>query len=123
LAALGIPTKSKTPAPKLTSPKPKPKLSAQKPKTTTYTIALDVRGNSLSTEQLAEKLKRWQMEFSTVNFLIGGPEGLSDICLNYADERLSLSELTFPHSLVRVMLIEQLYRAVSLLTGHPYHRA
>jgi len=58
-----------------------------------------------------------------VAFLIGGPDGLDDACLERADERLSLSALTFPHGLVRVMLAEQLYRAWTLHSGHPYHRA
>jgi 23S rRNA (pseudouridine1915-N3)-methyltransferase len=57
-----------------------------------------------------------------VVFLIGGPDGLADPVLERADERMSLSALTFPHGLVRILLAEQLYRAVSLLKGHPYHR-
>lgn len=87
-----------------------------------YSIALDVKGSLWNTTQLSEKLERWQTLTPTVNFFIGGPEGLSQSCLAIADERWSLSPLTFPHPMVRILLIEQLYRAWSLLNHHPYHR-
>lgn len=86
-------------------------------------VALDVAGRNLSTEALAEKFDDWRMQGSNVTFLIGGADGLDESCLMRADERLSLSALTFPHGLVRIMLAEQLYRAWTLLVGHPYHRA
>lgn len=87
-----------------------------------YIIALDVLGKSLSTPQFAEKLERWQMNHPSVYFLIGGSDGLSPGCLERANERWSLSSLTFPHGLVRVILVEQLYRSISILMHHPYHR-
>jgi 23S rRNA (pseudouridine1915-N3)-methyltransferase len=88
-----------------------------------FVVALDVGGKSMSTGQLALWLAARMPEGRDLTFLIGGPDGLARGCLNRADLRLSLSTLTFPHSLVRVMLIEQLYRAYSLNKGHPYHRA
>jgi 23S rRNA (pseudouridine1915-N3)-methyltransferase len=86
-------------------------------------LALDVKGRTWSTETLARKLDDWRMEGNDLAFLIGGADGLDGRCLDRADERLSLSALTFPHALVRVIVAEQLYRAWTLLTGHPYHRA
>lgn len=86
------------------------------------TIALDVKGEFWTTEQFAQHLRQTSDEGYTITFLIGGPDGLADTCLKQAAVRLSLSKLTFPHPLVRVILIEQLYRAQSILTNHPYHR-
>jgi 23S rRNA (pseudouridine1915-N3)-methyltransferase len=86
-------------------------------------IALDVAGQRLSTEQLARQLESWQMMGDNYSFLIGGPEGLSPDCLARADQRWSLSDLTLPHPLVRVLLAEQLYRAWTITVNHPYHRA
>ena len=86
-------------------------------------IALDVRGAAWSTEQLAEELSDWQMAGTPVSLLIGGPDGLSQDCLQRAQQRWSLSALTLPHPLVRVVLAEQLYRAWTITAGHPYHRA
>lgn len=86
-------------------------------------IALDVKGKSWSTEYLSSLLSEWMQDGRDVAFLIGGPDGLSDQCLTVADQRWSLSALTFPHPLVRVILAEQIYRAWSLLRNHPYHRA
>lgn len=85
-------------------------------------IALDVLGKPQTTETLAEALRNWQMEGGNTSFLIGGPDGLSTDCLNRATQRWSLSGLTLPHPLVRIVLAEQLYRAWSLLNNHPYHR-
>lgn len=85
-------------------------------------IALDVKGTSWSTEELAQKMAHWKLESPDVTFLIGGPDGLSQDCLDRAQERWSLSALTFPHALARIILLEQLYRAWSILAGHPYHR-
>lgn len=85
-------------------------------------VALDPRGRSLSTEALAGKLDGWLQEGRDVAFLVGGPEGLSAECLARSEERWSLSALTFPHMLVRVILAEQLYRAWTILRNHPYHR-
>ena len=86
-------------------------------------VALDVRGRTISTEELASKLDKWRGQGGDVCFLIGGADGLDGACLDRADECLSLSALTFPHQLVRVLLAEQLYRAWTVLHGHPYHRA
>lgn len=86
-------------------------------------IALDVRGKSLGTEQLAAKLSAWQMEGDDISLLVGGPDGLAPACLDRAAERWSLSALTLPHPLVRVLIAEQIYRAWSINHNHPYHRS
>jgi 23S rRNA (pseudouridine1915-N3)-methyltransferase len=86
-------------------------------------VALDVEGRQWSTEQLATTVGEWQMGGQNVALLIGGPDGLSAECLALAQQRWSLSNLTYPHPLVRVILAEQIYRAWSLLNNHPYHRA
>lgn len=85
-------------------------------------IALDVKGKPWSTEQLSEKLADWRMDGNNYSLLIGGPDGLSAQCLQRADVRWSLSALTLPHPLVRIVLIEQLYRAWTILNNHPYHK-
>ena len=85
-------------------------------------IALDVKGRNWSTEQLAEKIARWQMNGEQIALLIGGPDGLAQEVLQQAKERWSFSNLTLPHPLVRVVLVEQIYRAFSLLNNHPYHK-
>ena len=85
-------------------------------------IALDVRGKQISTEQLAQQLEGWQMSGDNYSLLIGGPDGLSSDCLERAEQRWSLSDLTLPHPLVRVLLAEQLYRAWTITVNHPYHR-
>jgi len=86
-------------------------------------LALDVQGRSWNTEQLAARLAEWLSEGRDLALLVGGPEGLAPACLERAQGRWSLSELTLPHPLVRVVVAEQLYRAWSLLHNHPYHRA
>lgn len=86
-------------------------------------IALEVDGRAWSTPQLAQLMRSWMAEGSDVALLVGGPEGLSPACRERADQHWSLSPLTLPHPLVRVLLAEQLYRAWSILSGHPYHRA
>ena len=85
-------------------------------------IALDERGESLDTAGWAKSLKQWMQDGRDVSLLVGGPDGLAPACLAAARARWSLSRLTFPHALVRVLVAEQLYRAWSLLQGHPYHR-
>lgn len=85
-------------------------------------IALDSRGLQWSTEELAAKLADWLREGRNLGFLIGGPEGLAPACLQRTEIRWSLSKLTFPHALVRILVTEQFYRAWTLLQGHPYHR-
>ncbi len=88
-----------------------------------FVVALDVIGRSLSTEQLATKLADWQMNGRDVCLIIGGPDGLSKACLDRADMRWSLSDLTLPHPLVRIVLMEQMYRAWTINANHPYHRS
>jgi 23S rRNA (pseudouridine1915-N3)-methyltransferase len=88
-----------------------------------YVVALDVGGQSMSTEQLRDWLARRLQAGRSLALLIGGPDGLAAACLARADQRWSLSALTMPHGLVRIVVAEQLYRAMSLLAGHPYHRA
>lgn len=85
-------------------------------------IALEVQGKSWSTGDLAVNLQHWQGSGDNVSLLVGGPDGLAPACLARADSRWSLSALTLPHPLVRVLLAEQLYRAWSINAGHPYHR-
>jgi len=85
-------------------------------------ITLDVLGQSLATPELANKLASFKDASQDITLLIGGPWGLSDKCLAAADESWSLSALTLPHPLVRIILLESLYRAVSVNSGHPYHR-
>jgi 23S rRNA (pseudouridine1915-N3)-methyltransferase len=85
-------------------------------------IVLDERGDAPTTKQLAERLERWQAEGDDVTFLVGGPDGLDAALKQSAHETLRLSSLTLPHAMVRVILAESLYRAWSLLKGHPYHR-
>lgn len=85
-------------------------------------IALDVRGQMWNTQQLAQALQEWQLERQAISLLIGGPDGLGDSCIKKAERIWSLSPLTLPHALVRIIVAEQLYRAWSLLNNHPYHR-
>lgn len=85
-------------------------------------VALDERGSALTTVALAAKLKHWQLESDVVALVIGGPDGLDATFKQAAHERIRLSDLTLPHAMVRVFLIEQLYRAWSINANHPYHR-
>lgn len=86
-----------------------------------FKIALTPEGKSLTTEGLSSKIAQWA-EHTEIVFFIGGASGLPPICLTHADYQLSLSKLTFPHMLVRVILAEQIYRAWTLLNNHPYHK-
>ncbi len=85
-------------------------------------VALDEHGTSLTTVALAARLRHWQLSGGDVALLIGGPDGLDPLLLQAAEERIRLSDLTLPHAMVRVLLVEQLYRAWSVNAGHPYHR-
>lgn len=87
-----------------------------------HVVALDVLGKTFGTEQLAETLEKWLPEGRNICLLVGGPEGLAPAALARANEKWSLSKLTLPHPLVRVLFAEQLYRAWTILKGHPYHR-
>lgn len=88
-----------------------------------FVIALDVKGKSISTEQFAVELAKWQQNGDPISILVGGPDGLAEVCLERAQQRWSLSALTLPHPIVRVVFAEQLYRAWSINSNHPYHRA
>ena len=85
-------------------------------------IAMDSQGKNWSTLQFAGKLAVWSQETNHFQFLIGGPDGLTGDCLNKANEVWSLSKLTFPHFMVRLLLTEQVYRALMINSGHPYHK-
>ena len=85
-------------------------------------VALDERGTAVTTVALADRLKAWQLSGDDVAIVIGGPDGLDGDFKKAAHERLRLSDLTLPHAMVRVLLIEQLYRAWSITINHPYHR-
>lgn len=85
-------------------------------------VALDEHGRQVSTRELADLLAGWMQSGRDVAFFIGGADGLDAGLLAWADLKLALSRLTLPHALARVLLIEQLYRAASLIAGHPYHR-
>lgn len=85
-------------------------------------IVLDERGRDLTTADLAKRLARWQEDAVPLCFVIGGADGVADDLKAEADELIRLSSLTLPHGLARLVLCEQLYRAVSILKNHPYHR-
>ena len=88
-----------------------------------HVVALDGRGKPWTSEHLAEQLGNWRMQGRDLAILIGGPDGHADEVLKRANQRWSLGPLTLPHMLVRLILAEQLYRATTILAGHPYHRA
>ncbi|CCO85561.1 23S rRNA (pseudouridine(1915)-N(3))-methyltransferase RlmH [Erwinia amylovora] len=85
-------------------------------------VTLDIPGQPLETPQLASQLERWKQDGRDVSLFIGGPEGLSPACKAAAEQSWSLSALTLPHPLVRVLVAESLYRAWSITANHPYHR-
>lgn len=87
-----------------------------------FKIALDRQGKTISSPQLAQSLQNWHDESQDIAILVGGPEGISAPILSKTDQIWSLSELTLPHPLVRVLVAEQIYRAFSILSNHPYHR-
>lgn len=85
-------------------------------------VTLEVHGKPWSTEHLAQELERWRLEARNVNLMVGGPEGLAPQVCERSEQRWSLSPLTLPHPLVRILLGEQIYRAWTVLNGHPYHK-
>lgn len=87
-----------------------------------HVVALDERGTALTTKALAARLQAWQSGGDDVALVIGGPDGLDPAFKAAAHERIRLSDLTLPHAMARVLLVEQLYRAWSVNAGHPYHR-
>jgi 23S rRNA (pseudouridine1915-N3)-methyltransferase len=87
-------------------------------------VALDEHGENLASEALADRIRRWRDEGRpALVVVIGGPDGLAPDLLAKADLRLAFGKVTWPHQLVRIMIFEQLYRAIAILSGHPYHRA
>lgn len=99
-----------------------PLLSAAIPKASVI-VALDPKGAAMTSESFAARLGEWLNEGKSVVFLIGGPDGLAPDLVKRAEIRLAFGAATWPHQLVRIMLLEQLYRATTILTGHPYHRS
>ncbi|MBM14456.1 MAG: 23S rRNA (pseudouridine(1915)-N(3))-methyltransferase RlmH [Halieaceae bacterium] len=89
---------------------------------TDHLVALDVSGSTISTEKISDRFDEWQMQGQHVSIVIGGPDGLDASVLRRSAERWSFGRITLPHSLVRVILAEQLYRVWSVQAGHPYHR-
>lgn len=89
----------------------------------THVVSLDGRGKTYSSEQLAQRLEAWRQGGKDLAFLIGGPEGHAPDVVAAANEAWSLGPLTLPHMMVRLLVVEQLYRAASMLANHPYHRA
>lgn len=87
-----------------------------------FLIVLDEKGLQFPSQELAQKLKHWSEHFKCITFVIGGADGIHEDILHKANLTWSLSKLTFPHAFVRVLIIEQLYRAYSILENHPYHR-
>ena len=85
-------------------------------------IALDDKGKDWTSADWSAQLQRWMAEYPHVNLIIGGPDGLSSTCLQACQQRVSLGRMTMPHALVRLVLLEQLYRAWTIYQGHPYHR-
>jgi 23S rRNA (pseudouridine1915-N3)-methyltransferase len=85
-------------------------------------LALDERGACWSSVEWAHNLERWMLEHPRVNLIIGGPDGLAPECLQVCQLSVSLGKITLPHALVKVVLLEQLYRAWTIIQGHPYHR-
>ena len=86
------------------------------------TVLLDPRGDALGSDAFAKRLRGWNDGARDVAFIIGGPDGLAPTLSDQADLRLAFGTLTWPHQLVRIMLLEQIYRGVTILSGHPYHR-
>ena len=87
-----------------------------------WRVVLDEKGQGLPTKAFADKLQAWQQSHASIAFVIGGPDGLAPSVKQAAHTSLRLSDMTLPHGMVKLILAEQLYRAYSLLAGHPYHR-
>jgi 23S rRNA (pseudouridine1915-N3)-methyltransferase len=85
-------------------------------------VALDEGGEPWSSIDWSRNLQRWMFEYPRVNLLIGGPDGISQPCLQACQQKVSMGKMTMPHALVKIVLLEQLYRAWTILQGHPYHR-
>jgi len=88
----------------------------------TYLIALDENAHHYSSKEFSEKISSWIENFSSITFVIGGADGLDSSITNSSSTKLSLSHMTLPHHLVKIFLVEQIYRSLSILNNHPYHR-
>lgn len=88
----------------------------------TYVISLDLKGKELSSEEFSQKIENISMKSSSITFIIGGSLGLTDKLLNACNEKICFSKMTFPHQLIRVFLLEQLFRAFKISNGETYHR-
>lgn len=97
-------------------------LILQHVKSSDFTIALDEHGKQFDTKSLALQLQKWRENYQAINLIIGGPDGLAKEIFEKANFKWSLSNLTLPHPLVRIVVAEQIYRAWSILQNHPYHR-
>jgi 23S rRNA (pseudouridine1915-N3)-methyltransferase len=87
-----------------------------------YLVILDVASKVISTEELASKMDSWKQNSPNVVILIGGPDGIDQSIKSISKEKISISKMTFPHPIVRIIIAEQLYRAYTILEGHPYHK-
>ncbi|AJC48655.1 23S rRNA (pseudouridine(1915)-N(3))-methyltransferase RlmH [Allofrancisella guangzhouensis] len=87
-----------------------------------YLVILDVQSKIISTEELANKIHDWKLHTPNVVILIGGPDGIDQSIKNLARDKISISKMTFPHPIVRIIIAEQIYRAHTILVGHPYHK-
>lgn len=87
-----------------------------------HLVILDVSSKIISTEELAVKMQNWRLNNPNIVILIGGPDGIDDSIKKIAKEKISISKMTFPHPIVRIIITEQLYRAYTILEGHPYHK-
>lgn len=90
--------------------------------TSSFVVVLDEHGQKLSSTGLADKIRAIELNYSHITFIIGGADGVSDSLKKEANYQLQLSNMTFPHALVRVIILEQIYRAISIMNNHPYHR-
>ena len=91
-------------------------------KNSTYIISLDLKGKELSSEEFSNRLEKIELESSSITFIIGGSLGLTNEVLNISNEKICFSKLTFPHQLIRVFLLEQIFRAFKIRYGENYHR-
>lgn len=87
-----------------------------------HLVILDVKSKIISTEELANKMQNWKFNNPNIVILIGGPDGIHQSIKDLAKEKISISKMTFPHPIVRIIIAEQLYRAYTILEGHPYHK-
>ncbi|KEI35274.1 23S rRNA (pseudouridine(1915)-N(3))-methyltransferase RlmH [Allofrancisella frigidaquae] len=87
-----------------------------------YLVILDVQSKLISTEELANKMQNWKLNNPNIVILIGGPDGIDQSIKNLAKDKISISKMTFPHPIVRIIIAEQIYRAHTILEGHPYHK-